>query len=316
MESLELCAGAGGQALGLERAGFSHIGLVEIDHDACETLKVNRPHWNVINKDICQFNASEYKGVDLLAGGLPCPPFSTAGKQLGAQDERNLFPEAIRIVDQVRPKAIMFENVKGLLDPKFDEYRCYIKTQLEKLNYKVDWRLHNASDYGVPQLRPRVIFVAISHNYADKFLWPLPQLIKAKTVGESLHDLMAEDGWKGARLWAERANDVGPTIVGGSKKHGGPDLGPSRARQAWASLGVCGTSIADKPPAPNFVGMPKLTLEMVARIQGFPSHWHLCGTKTSKYRQIGNAFPPPVADAVASQIQRAIELRPMIRISK
>lgn len=120
---------------------------------------------------------------------------------------------------------------------------------------------------------------------------------------------MAANGWKGAKAWAKRANDVAPTLVGGSKKHGGPDLGPTRARMAWATLGVNGKSIAEEAPERDFVGMPRLTVRMAARIQGFDDQWHFHGRKTAAYRQVGNAFPPPVAKAVASKIREAIETR-------
>ena len=123
MNSLELCAGAGGQALGLERAGFEHETLVEIDVPACATLRINRPQWNVIDGDLGLFDARPYRSVDLVAGGVPCPPFSKAGKQLGANDERDMFPQAIRIVDETRPQAVMLENVRGLLDAVFADYR-------------------------------------------------------------------------------------------------------------------------------------------------------------------------------------------------
>ena len=103
--SLEICAGAGGQALGLEMAGFDHAALVELEPPACETLRLNRPSWNVVEGDLREFSGLLYSGIDLLAGGVPCPPFSKAGKQLGADDERDLFPEAIRLVDECRPKA-------------------------------------------------------------------------------------------------------------------------------------------------------------------------------------------------------------------
>ena len=111
---LELCAGAGGQALGYDQAGFEHAGLVEIDKHACATLRVNRPEWNVMQRDLTGFSGTSFKGVDLIAGGLPCPPFSVAGKQLGRNDERNLFPPAIRLVDETRPRAVMIENVRGI----------------------------------------------------------------------------------------------------------------------------------------------------------------------------------------------------------
>lgn len=315
LTSLELCAGGGGQALGLGHAGFDHQGLVEIDRQCCETLRFNRPHWQVFEEDIETFDGSPFKGIDLLAGGLPCPPFSVAGKQLGTADERNLFPAAIRLIDQIRPRAVMIENVRGILDAIFDDYRKYVSGQIAKLGYKTDWRLLNASDFGVPQLRPRVVFVAIPKASAANFEWPTPHKHRPLTVGETLFDLMAERGWRGAAAWRERANEIAPTIVGGSKKHGGPDLGPTRARKAWAALGVDGLGIAENPPDRDFVGMPRLTVPMVARIQGFPDDWIFTGKKTPAYRQVGNAFPPPVACAVAGQIHACLTFRQVIKIT-
>lgn len=318
MISLEICAGAGGQALGLELAGFTHAALVEIDPAACSTLRLNRPNWQVIEGDIHNFSGINFKGIDLLAGGVPCPPFSKAGKQLGAEDERDLFPQAIRLVDEIRPKAVMLENVRGLLDAVFDDYRKKIIDELRKLGYRAEWRLLNASDFGVPQLRPRVIFVAIRNDLSENFNWPTPFHDRPPTVGETLYDLMAERGWRIAHRWREWANDIAPTIVGGSKKHGGPDLGPTRAKRAWASLCVDGHGIADEAPEPDFLGMPRLTNRMVARLQGFPDSWQLFGRKTPAYRQIGNAFPPPVAQAVGVKIRECLEAGAksrMIRIS-
>ncbi|UWS81107.1 DNA cytosine methyltransferase [Phaeobacter sp. G2] len=308
LTSVELCAGAGGQALGLERAGFDHTALVEIDKHCCATLRHNRPDWNVLEEDLRLFkdDASTYKGIDLLAGGLPCPPFSVAGKQLGEKDERNLFDDAIHIVDATRPRAVMIENVRGFLDAAFHDYREKLKKQLSKLGYETDWRLLNASDYGVPQLRPRVAIVALRKEYSDQFSWPDPLPYNPPTVGETLLDLMKSRGWRGADDWAAQADEIAPTIVGGSKKHGGPDLGPTRARRAWASLGVEGRTIAYEAPDPFHNDMPRLTVRMVARIQGFPDEWHFTGAKTNAYRQVGNAFPPPVAQAVALQLKAAI----------
>lgn len=312
MDSVELCAGAGGQALGLEQAGFAHRALVEIDAPCRATLRLNRPHWHVeegSQADLTTFDARAYRGVDLVAGGLPCPPFSVAGKQLGAGDERNMFPDAIRVIDETRPRAVMIENVRGFLDAVFSDYRLHLKSELRRLGYLADWRLFNASDFGVPQLRPRVVIVAMRSDLADGFSWPDPQHRRPATVGEVLGDLMAEGGWAGAKRWAERADDIGPTLVGGSKKHGGPDLGPTRARAAWATLGVDGKGVADAPPSPDFVGMPRLTVPMVARIQGFPDDWVFSGRKTAAYRQVGNAFPPPVARAVGKRIHAALSAR-------
>ena len=316
LSSIELCAGAGGQAIGLEAAGFEHHCLVEIDNHCCDTLRLNRPKWDVRQEDLVQFSAAAFKGIDLLAAGLPCPPFSIAGKQLGAADERNLFPAALRIVDETRPKAVMIENVRGFLDAVFEDYRKNLKDQLAKLGYKADWHLLNASDFGVPQLRPRVVIVAIKHGYDDGFGWPEPSPQPPMTVGETLYSLMAANGWKFARAWRERANDIAPTLVGGSKKHGGPDLGPTRARKAWASLGVDGLGLWDAPPPANFVGSPRLTVEMCARLQGFPETWKFAGRKTAAYRQVGNAFPPPVARAVAFKLRESItERRSVLKIA-
>ena len=309
MQSIEFCAGAGGQALGREQAGFRHTALVEIEQDFAKTLKFNRPGWNVFAEDMNEFDGRPYKGVDLFAAGLPCPPFSIAGKQLGSLDERNLFPAALRLIDEIQPKAVMIENVRGFLSAVFEDYRASLKAQLSKLGYHTEWRLLNASDFGVPQLRPRVVIVALKKNLSDVFDWPTALPHNPPTVGETLRDLMGANGWLGTNSWVERANEIAPTIVGGSKKHGGPDLGPTRARAAWATLGVEGRSLAEAAPERDFVGMPRLTVRMVARLQGFPDQWQFNGRKTTAYRQVGNAFPPPVARAVAQNLKIAMDVR-------
>ncbi|MBC6952463.1 DNA cytosine methyltransferase [candidate division KSB1 bacterium] len=316
MISLEICAGAGGQALGVDLAGFEHVCLVEIDRHACQTLRANRPNWLVEEMDLRSFSALNYRGVDLLAGGVPCPPFSKAGKQLGNEDDRDLFPEALRLIAESKPRAVMLENVRGILDAIFDDYRAKLIRDLSKLGYHAEWRLLNASDYGVSQLRPRVIFVALRKDLSCHFDWPEQNLVQPKTVGELLKDLMKSNGWRGADGWAKYASDIAPTLVGGSKKHGGPDLGPTRARNAWASLGVDGRGLADAAPDKNFVGMPRLTTRMTARIQGFPDDWLFAGGKTAAYRQIGNAFPPPVAKAVSGAIFKALEISSKQRAKK
>lgn len=317
LTSVELCAGAGGQALGLENAGFEHTALVEIDKHCCNTLRYNRPQWNVLEDDVKLFKeqAADFAGIDLLAGGLPCPPFSVAGKQLGEKDERNLFNDAIDIIATAKPRAVMIENVRGFLDAVFHDYRERLKGQLKKLGYETDWRLLNASDFGVPQLRPRVVIVAIQRERSEFFDWPDPNPHNPPTVGEVLFDLMASRGWLGAENWRDKADEIAPTIVGGSKKHGGPDLGPTRARAAWASLGVEGRTIAPEAPDAMHKGMPRLTVPMVARVQGFPDDWHFTGAKTNAYRQVGNAFPPPVAEAVAIQIAKSLRKRVLRAVS-
>lgn len=315
LSTLELCAGGGGQAIGYEQAGIHHQALVEIDKHACATLRLNRPEWKVIETDLKLFDGRPYRGVDILSGGLPCPPFSVAGKQLGDLDERNLFPALIRLVDEVRPRAVMIENVRGILDAVFLDYRQFVEKQLLKLGYVPGWKLMNASDFGVPQLRPRVVFVAVRKEYSEAFAWPEAAVKKPKTVGETLVDLMGANGWTGAEEWKHQAGEIAPTVVGGSLKHGGPDLGPTRARRAWATLSVDGRGLANEAPGPDFTGMPRLTVRMVARIQGFPDDWMFSGGKTASYRQVGNAFPPPFAKAIAGSLRSCLSVSRMVRIA-
>ena len=314
LDVVEICAGAGGQALGLERAGFEHALAVELDAAACATLRANRPGWKVAEGDVADqalWRPRDYRGVALLAGGVPCPPFTVAGRQLGATDERDLFAWAVELCGIIRPRALLLENVRGLSTSRFSAYRQHVLDRLRDLGYVPGWRLLHASDFGVPQLRPRTVLVALQQADAPWFRWPSPSPRLAATVGETLGDLMAARGWPGAAAWARRADRIAPTIVGGSKKHGGADLGPTRAKHAWAKLGVDGIGVADLAPAPDAdpALSPRLTCEMVARLQGWQDDWgwRFSGRKTARYRQIGNAFPPPVAEAVGSAIRRALE---------
>lgn len=308
LTSIEICAGAGGQAIGLEKAGFGHLALVELEPLACETLRLNRPEWNVIQQDVKDFSAREFKEIDLLAGGVPCPPFSIAGKQLGQLDERDLFPEALRLIKECSPRAVMLENVRGILDEKFKEYRCSILNELYEMGYSCDWQLVNSSDYGVSQLRPRAILVALKKEYFEYFEWPRKNEIPPVSVGELLYEEMSSLGWENADNWKQLANHIAPTLVGGSKKHRGADLGPTRAKQSWALLGVDGKGLSDHPPVNGSKTMPRLTLKMAALVQGFPKEWKFAGKKTPAYRQVGNAFPPPVAMAIGNSIKKALTL--------
>lgn len=306
--SIEICAGAGGQALGLEMAGFDHLALVEYEKDYCECLKKNRPQWNVMCMDVRHFDGRPYRGmIDLLAGGVPCPPFSIAGKQLGADDERDLFPQMLRLVEEINPKVVMIENVRGFLGKQFDKYRSSIITRLNQLGYNVHLRLLNASDYGVPQLRPRAIIIGVRTDIYDMFTFPEPKPKLTKDVGNVLYDLMAANGWHGAEQWRVKANKIAPTLVGGSKKHGGPDLGPTRAREAWAEMGIDGRGVDNEAPTADFEGMPRLTPRMMARLQGFPDDWQFGSRKTIACRMIGNAFPPPVAKEIGLKIKQVLD---------
>lgn len=324
---VEICAGAGGQSLGLHRAGFRHRLAVELDAQAAATLTHNLRRIGDNEADVRVGDVADehvwdprnYDGVDLLAGGVPCPPFSIAGKQLGSQDERDLFAWAVELVDRMRPRSLLLENVRGLSAPRFAGYRQAVADRLAEFGYWSEWRLLHASDFGVPQLRPRFVLIAMDESYARHFDWPVATQTE-RTVGTELMDLMGADGWRYAEAWAACADKIAPTIVGGSKKHGGADLGPTRAKRAWADLRVDGKGIADAPPNrrdPSFRSrLPRLTNEMVARLQGWgrPGYeWEFLGRKTSVYRQIGNAFPPPVAEALGTAIADALNQRTLIR---
>ncbi len=305
--SVEICAGGGGQALGLEMAGFDHQALVEYEPQFCATLRQNRPNWNTIQEDVRNFDASKFRGIDLLAGGVPCPPFSIAGKQLGADDTRDMFPSALSIVKQMKPRAVLFENVSGFASARFEHYRNDLMAELARLGYQPEWKLLQAAKYGVPQLRPRFVLVALKPADVKYFEWP-EETGPHRGVGETLVELMGENGWAGAEKWALRAAGIAPTIVGGSKLHGGPDLGPTRAKEQWRKMGVDGMGIANAAPDENFPedANPRLTVKMVARLQSFPPEWEFSGKKTVAYRQVGNAFPPLVARAVGLAIRRAL----------
>jgi len=304
--ALELCAGGGGAALGLERAGFAHAALVDLDPHACATLRGNRPYWNVIQADIRRFDATYWRGIDLLSAGLPCPPFSIAGKQLGADDDRDMFPSMLKIVKATQPRAVLIENVRGLLTGRFESFRARLDAAFDRQGFDTQWAAFNAADFGVPQTRFRVFMVALLRGVTGPLRWPTPNEDEAPTVGGSLGDMMAARGWRGAPAWVKGAAAPAPTIVGGSHKHGGPDLGPTRARREWAALGVDGLGLANEPPAPDFAGMPRLTVPMVARLQSFPDDWRFAGSKTHAYRQVGNALPVELAFTVARAVHRCL----------
>jgi DNA (cytosine-5)-methyltransferase 1 len=296
---VEICAGAGGQALGLERAGFAHVSLVEFDKDACSTLRLNRPDWDVIEADVRTVKGTDLSsspnGLDLLAGGIPCPPFSVAGKGLGKDDDRDLFPEVLRLLEELQPRALMIENVKGLMSSRFSSYRREIEFELNARGFEVAvWDVFEACQFGVPQRRPRSILVAFASGLSTGFLPPEPTE-PAPTVGDTLLPLLGD--WNDRHQWAAGAQEIAPTLVGGSRRHGGADLGPTGAKRAWARLGVNGHLIANELPPRAHSGPITLTVEHAAALQSFPEDWVFVGGKTSRYRQVGNAFPPPVAEA-------------------
>lgn len=357
LTSLEICAGAGGQAIGLHGAGFHHLALVEYDRYAHATLEANvtgAKGWEgceVLHEDlVTEFKPSrpmtalgnrplEAGELSLLAGGVPCPPFSVAGQQLGQDDERDLFPRMLELADELRPHALMIENVRGIMSDKFDDYRNQVIDKIEEKRYRFcGWHLLEAHNYGVPQLRPRSILIAIRDDDYQragiedgKFPWPVGKKGARQTVFKVLKKSMMRrrdellkkfpeqkqeiiDAYNRWHEATQKRDNVAPTLVGGSRKHGGADLGPSRAKKAWAELGVNALGVADeaawsKSPERDFLRAegPMLTVKQAAILQGFSDKWNFVGGKTAQYRQVGNAFPPTVAEAVGRAIASVLQ---------
>ncbi len=370
MRSIELFSGAGGLALGLEAAGFTTVALVERNRDACSTLRMNRPHWNVLESDVREVDFRSFGHVDLVAGGPPCQPFSMGGKANGYDDHRDMFPQAVRAVRELRPSAFLFENVRGLLRPAFSNYVEYIKLQftypdfpisrnvswevnlqrLQKhsnstktasaLRYNVTIQLANAANYGVPQHRHRVFFVGFRSDLDSKWFFPSPT-----TTEEELWraQFMDRSYWKEHGLTAP--SNPGRAAKPPSKAVLVPDLfaGPSRwrtVRDAIAGLsdpakrnkhhnhvlqpgaksypGHTGSPLDEPskalkagdhgvPGGENMIRYPNgevryFTVRESARIQTFPDDYIFSGSWTESMRQLGNAVPVALAQAVAQSV--------------
>lgn len=310
--SVEICAGCGAQALGLEQAGFDPVVLIDSKADACFTIGRNRPDWDTICIDLMQFPLSERPdiiGVDLLSGGLPrVKSMATVGRDEDTE-ERRVLRTAIELVREVKPKAVLLENVSDLAEsPEFEDDRQWMGAQLGEVGYCTTWKILNAADFGVPQSRRSSFMLAMREPYFSRFIWPEPDGRRTPTVGQVLGPSMSSRGWPAAAEWIKGADRIAPALVGGSDRRGGADLGPTGSKKAWAALGVNGNSLGDEPPGADFPPseMPKLTVEQAALIQSIPEEWAFSGGKTSRYRQIGHAMPPPLATAVGRAIAAAL----------
>ncbi|MFC9961355.1 DNA cytosine methyltransferase [Streptomyces nigra] len=322
LRSLEICAGAGGLALGLERAGFDPVLLLDNRPVACETLLVNRPQWDVRVVDLMAFDPAEEQqvyDVDLLAGGLPRVKGTAAvNRSRGSAIELGLFKAAIELAYGVQPRAVLVENVPDVVTKDaYAPLRDFVTQELGHLGYMHAWFVLNAADYGVPQDREVGVLIAFKGDALGRFRIPERLLEPPLTVGMALGESMAASGWDGAAEWATQADRLAPTIVGGSWERGGPDLGMTGSKRAWARMGVDGGTIADAVPGPDFhwdpalgrEGMMALTVEQVALLQGFTDDWKIMGRKTARYRQVGNATPPPLAEALGLSIRAALVAR-------
>ncbi|MFG2818294.1 DNA cytosine methyltransferase [Kitasatospora sp. NPDC048365] len=310
--SLEICSGAGAQALGLERAGFDPVMLIDNNEYACRTINQNRRNWQVRCEDVLDFDPADHPetyDVDLLSGGLPRVRSAAAVRRAEDETERKLLRAAIWLATAVRPKALLLENVPDLVEKdEYAEDRSWIEDELAHAGYRPSWKVLNAADFGVPQNRRSGFLVALAASHHTDFVWPEPGGRAVVTVGETLGDSMAIRGWPGAALWAERADRPAPALIGGSARRGGADLGPTGSKRAWATIGIDGTNLADDFPAADFPvdGIPRLSVHQAAMIQSIPEDWIIYGRKTAAYRQIGHAMPPPLATAVGRAIAGAL----------
>ncbi|GAA2526587.1 MULTISPECIES: DNA cytosine methyltransferase [Streptomyces] len=318
LTAVDVCSGGGGLALGLEQAGFDPVLLLDKNKQACETLRHNRPKWNVLEMDLLDFDPLEHQvsyDVDLLSAGLPRVKSFATTKRVETGEELRLLEAAIYLAHAVRPRALLIENVPELVDDAaFEEVRDFIRHELLHLGYGFHWFVVNAADFGVPQDRKQGVLVALKEPFAKKFRPPDPTVDEHVTVGEALRKSMSARGWVGAEEWVKQANRVAPTLVGGSENRGGADLGPTGTKKAWARMGINAGALSDEVPGPDGTqesdtsGSPlkKITVDQAATLQAFPEDWIITGRKTPKYRQIGHASPPPVGKALGRAIARAL----------
>lgn len=315
---VDVCAGAGGLALGLEQSGFEPVLLLDKKPVACETLRRNRPAWQVLEADLLDFSPSQHQeiyDIDLLSAGLPRVKSSATVTRTETESELRLLEATVYLAHAVQPGALVIENVPDLVcATDYEPIRDLIHKELDHLGYKFRWFVLNAADFGVPQDRKQGLLVALKKQYFDAFRPPKPTVRDHLSVGRALHRSMAMGGWQDADRWAAQAISVAPTLVGGSERRGGADLGPTGTKKAWARMGVDGGTVADNVPGPDFAwapaagrhGMVRITTDQAALLQGFPSDWAFAGKKTARYRQIGHASPPPVAKALGLAIRAAL----------
>lgn len=322
--AIELFAGAGGLALGLEQAGINTLEHVELDKACCETLKTNRPNWNVVCDDIHNVDFTAYRDkVDIVTGGFPCQAFSQAGKRLGFEDTRGtLFHEFARCVKEVHPKMFMAENVKGLLSHDNGRTLATIISVFEDLGYTIGNRkqILNACYYGVGQKRERIVIVGIRNDIDTTFSYPEPEE-KPTVLREVLKDCPKSEGVSYSEkkrkvfelvppggCWVDLPEDVAKDYMGKSYYSGGGRRGMAR-RISWEEPCLTLTCSPSQKQTdrchPDEVR--PFTVREYARIQSFPDDWKFCGGIGSQYKQIGNAVPVEMARRLGVQLVNAIK---------
>ena len=319
--AIELFAGAGGLALGLEQAGIKTVEYVEFDKACCETLKSNRPNWNVICDDIHNVGFTQYRGkIDIVTGGFPCQAFSFAGKKLGFEDTRGtLFHEFARCVQEVRPKMFLAENVRGLVFHDNGRTLTTIISVLESLGYHTQQKIMNACYYGVGQKRERIVIVGIRDDLDIHFDYPVANE-KWTTLREALKDCPPSIGESYSEqkrkvldlvpaggCWVDLPEDVAKEYMGKSYYSGGGRRGMAR-RISWDEPSLtltCSPSQKQTERCHPDETRP-FTVREYARIQSFPDNWTFSGGITDQYKQIGNAVPVEMARRVGIQLKNAI----------
>ena len=321
---IELFAGAGGLALGLEEAGFDGLAYVEFNHQACNTLRANRPDWNVIEADVHQVDFKKWNGkVDLVSGGAPCQAFSYAGKKLGFGDTRGtLFAEFARCIHEVEPKMFLFENVRGLLSHDHGRTWATINHVFEEQGYYVQYQVLNACYYGVGQKRQRMIVIGIRNDLKERITFDYPVAEKEWTtlrdvlqdVPDSPYQPYSENKRKVLELvppggcWVDLPEEVAKEYMGKSYYSGGGRRGMAR-RISWDEPCLTlTTSPSQKQTERCHPDETRpFTIREYARIQSFPDEWEFEGTLSDQYKQIGNAVPVELARRVGIQIIKALE---------
>lgn len=320
---IELFAGAGGLALGLEQAGITDLEFVELNHSACETLRKNRSLWNVVEQDIHKVDFSSYLGrIDVVSGGAPCKAFSYAGKKLGFGDTRGtLFAEFARCLSEVRPKLFLFENVRGLLSHDKGRTFATIKHTFENLGYTIQYQVLNASYYGVGQKRERLIMIGIREDLTQQIHFQYPQPDNHQTVlrdvlqnvPDSPYQPYSEKKRKVMELvppggcWVDLPEEIAKAYMGKSYYSGGGRRGMAR-RISWDE--PCLTLTTSPSQKQTERCHPDETRPFTVReyacIQSFPDSWQFEGTLSEQYKQIGNAVPVELARRIGVQIVTAL----------
>lgn len=327
--SAELFAGGGGLALGMEKAGFNHLFLNEFDHNACETLRTNRPEWNVIEADIHDVDFSPYKGkIDFLSGGFPCQAFSYAGKRLGFEETRGtLFFELARAVKEIQPKVFLAENVKGLFEHDNGRTLQTIKDVISELGYTlIPPRVLRALQYDVPQKRERLILIAIRNDIAPLVNFKWPDVCKSvRTLRDAFYagelydtDVPESEGQKYPESkrevmklvpeggdWRDLPEDIAREYMKGSYNLGGGKTGMARRLSMdEPSLTLTCAPAQKQTERCHPIETRPLTVREYARIQTFPDDWEFSGPLSAKYKQIGNAVPVNLSWALGRSLIR------------